>query len=88
MALPNQPGPHNRGNLYFCVKTDLSNSGDIYLWADHVNLDQRGCLSFYGGEKGELNMAFAAGSWQAVYAASLMDDSPVAVQDWPGLTSA
>ena len=85
MARPNEHGPRGNGNLYYCVKTNLgTETGEIYLWADKVRLDPTGCIAFYGGPREDLNMAFAAGSWEAVYSASALDGSPVAVEIWRG----
>ncbi len=55
----------------------VSESGDIYVWADKVEV-QNGCLLFWGHEE-ELNGAFAAGQWCAVYHAAL-DDTPEAME--------
>ena len=87
MTQADEHGPRGQGNLYFCVKSNLSESGEIYLWADRVRLDQTGCLIFAGGRNDGLNIAFAAGSWQAVYSVSVADSSPVAVELWPGVTA-
>ena len=48
------------GQYYFCVKTDLSENGDIYLFADDV-IVENGDLIFINSE-GSTNMCFARGS--------------------------
>jgi hypothetical protein len=81
------------GEWYFCVKSDLSENGEIYLHADSAHVDSNGALIFRSagrrreGRKAskkavKLNIAFARGSWKAVYAASVMDNSPICVEHW------
>ncbi len=55
----------------------VSKGGELFVWADRVDL-RDGCLLFFG-EGDALNGAFAAGQWQAVYLAAL-NDSPEAVE--------
>ena len=80
-------GPMGRGNRYWCVKTNLSEeTGEVYAWADEVRIDRGSCLTLLHHRDGEtmVNLIFAPGSWQGVYAASALDGSAVAVQSWPG----
>ena len=80
-----RPGPSRYGNFYYCVKTNLSEqTGEIYVLADHVRISEGGFLGFYGGERDGLTIGFASGSWQAVYLASGIDGSAVAVDKWEG----
>jgi hypothetical protein len=55
----------------------VSQGGELFVWADRVEV-RDGCLLFFG-EGQLLNGAFAAGQWQAVYLAA-MDDSPEALE--------
>ena len=86
MSLDNPDGPRGRGNLYWCIKTDLSKeTGEIYAWADEVRIDQGSLVLIYHHTRGErVNLAFAPGSWQGIYSASMMDGSAVAVEKWEG----
>ena len=81
-------GPHRRWNFYWCIKTDLSKeTGEIYAWADEVRIDQGGCLVLvyhHQDKREQVNLAFAPGSWRGIYAASVIDGTMVAVQDWKG----
>jgi hypothetical protein len=43
-----------------------------------------GCLIFTAGGDYGTNMIFAAGQWQAAFAASCIDGHAVAVEHWPG----
>ena len=70
------------GKYYFCVKTDLSENGDIYLFADDA-IVENGDLFFINSES-STNMCFARGSWKTFYAASCIDGGPVAVEHWKG----
>lgn len=85
---PELPGLARYGNLYWCVKTPLSEVGEIYLYGDRMALNEDGSLLFYrytdSGDGEAVNMAFAPGQWKAVYAASAIDGSPVAVTLWEG----
>lgn len=55
----------------------VSKGGELFVWADRVEV-RDGCLLFFG-EGDQLNGALAAGQWQAVYVAAL-DGSPEAVE--------
>src|SRR6266566_4394385 len=78
------------GRFYWCVKVtkDLSKDGEIYLMADDVRV-QGGALVFLqrdGKEKGidRVNLLIPVHKWSAVYAASVLDGSAVAVEHWAG----
>lgn len=55
----------------------VSKGGDLFVWADRVEV-RDGSLLFFG-ERDTLNGALAAGQWLAVFLAA-MDDSPEAVE--------
>ena len=79
--------PTKYGERYYCVKTPLSDDGEIYLYADEVIAMESGQLVFRrvrGAAGSELNLCLAAGYWTAVYAASAVDGRPVAVELWRG----
>jgi hypothetical protein len=83
-------GPSDYGSFYFCVKTDLSENGEIYVMADEVQFIPSGGVLFIGrhcdgDEKDDrTNLALAPGHWTAVYAASCFDGHAVAVEHWKG----
>ena len=80
-------GAEKYGNLYWCIKTDVSlKTGEVYAFADKVQIDQAGCLVLLRCRDGEElpTLAFAPGSWQTFYAASVMDGSAVSVEHWDG----
>lgn len=74
------------GDRYWCVKTPLSEDGDVYVHADNVCLTDRGDLLFQHvrGDVVETTIAFASGEWRAYYAASCLDGAAVAVEHWKG----
>jgi hypothetical protein len=75
------------GELYWCVKTKLSKSGEIYVMADDARLSSDGSISFIrltAGKPPSINLAIAPGNWTAFYAANLFDGAPVAVEHWDG----
>lgn len=77
-------GAARYGRFYWCVKSDLSPEGEIYLHADRVEFLPSGAVVFHCDQWGYPNMAFAAGQWTAVYAASVIDGHAVAVEIWKG----
>jgi hypothetical protein len=77
------------GSRYWCCKVtaDVSLTQEIYVTADypHINLD--GSISFLRtGDDGTIlpNLIIPAGKWWAVYGASYLDGSAVAVDHWIG----
>jgi hypothetical protein len=74
------------GSRYWCVKTPLSENGEIYLFADDVVLLE-GALVFRSlpsdGSQ-QVNLLLAPGQWTSVYAASVIDGAAVAVEHWKG----
>lgn len=76
-------GPSDYGRFYWCVKTELSENGEIYIFAAEVIFTPIGGVNFLGVE-GRVNLALAPGQWSAVYAASCFDGSAVAVEHWKG----
>ncbi len=73
------------GRYYWCVKTDLSENGDIYVYADEVRYTPTGAVVFVSRRDDgveQTNLALAAGQWTAVYAASCWDGGAVAVEHW------
>lgn len=78
----------NYGQFYWCVKvtTDISGDGEIYLMADDVRVVE-GALEFVritnsDDAKNRVNFLLPPGKWLAVYSASLLDGSAVAVEYW------
>ena len=87
------------GNKYWCVKVPktMSKNGEIYVFADDVRFQQDGSVLFMGygwdtsvrprvktREELAVNLALAPKNWTAVYAASCMDGSAIAVEHWAG----
>jgi hypothetical protein len=79
------------GRFYWCAKVskDVSTDGEIYVMADDVEIDE-GALRFVQyREENEtkterVNLLIPPGKWLAVYAASVVDGSAVAVEHWAG----
>lgn len=80
------------GDYYWCIKVskDLAEDGEIYVMADSCRVLQGGELILLGNQNKKfqdehiINLAIAPGKWNAVYAASTKDGSPVAVEYWKG----
>jgi hypothetical protein len=87
-------GTARYGRYYWCVKVtkDLCQKGEIYVMADEAKVDRSGALYFlkvWEADEKEpagrhINLLIAAGQWTAVYAASCLDGSAVAVEHWKG----
>ncbi len=81
-------GPSDYGRYYWCVKSELSKDGDIFVMADEARVTPSGGVLFVSKSDGEdaekIRLAIAAGQWSAVYAASCLDGSAVAVEHWKG----
>lgn len=73
------------GDKYWCVKVPLhiTKAKEVYVCANTVRVTEAGVLVFEG-KQGDVNLAFAPGSWLAVYAASVLDGHAVAVDHWIG----
>jgi len=77
------------GRYYWYVKVprDVSKDGEIYLMADRVRIDG-GALVFVrhreDNPEEHINLVLPAGKWSALYAASVLDGSAVAVEHWAG----
>ena len=80
-------GAPDYGEFYWCVKTALSEDGEIYVFADEVRHLPTGGILFMarrddGGER--TNLALASGQWTAVFAASCLEGHAVALEHWKG----
>jgi hypothetical protein len=82
-----ETGTAKYGNYYWCIKTKLSEDGEIFVMADEARVLGDGSLSMVRKVEGKpesINLAIAAGHWSACYAASVLDGSAVAVERWKG----
>jgi hypothetical protein len=72
------------GRFYWWIK--LTNSQEVGVYADRVEVTVDGALVLYGGGQSVgakfINLALAAGEWQSIYAASPEDGRPIAVEHW------
>jgi hypothetical protein len=69
------------GSYYWCV--GLVDGTEIHLHADALRIDDGALmLERVRGDERSVNMAFAAGRWSYVYAASVIDGGAVAVEHW------
>lgn len=85
-CLPSSTGAEWYGRYYWCVKTALSDDGEIYVFADDVSIED-GALWLTQRKDGvgdQLVLAFAPGQWTAVFGASCIDGHAVAVEHWAG----
>jgi hypothetical protein len=75
------------GTFCWCVR--ISKEEEVYVHADVAEV-LNGTLLFArtrkntktGRDEMHINLAFAAGHWEAFYAASVVDGGPIAVAHW------
>ena len=84
-------GPSSHGEYYWCIKSAVSADGEVYIMADRVEVGPQGELVCIGHSVQDANtqmpfLIIAPGKWIAVYAASCLDGSAVAVERWKGET--
>jgi hypothetical protein len=86
-------GVGRHGRLYWCIKTDLAQDGEIHVMADRLEVASCGALIAWGSyrvHEGEapgessVNLVCAPGHWSAAYAASPVDGGGIAIQNWAG----
>jgi hypothetical protein len=88
-------GTSRLGRFYWCIKSALSDDGEIYVMADRIEVTKAGALIAWGGSRRKTSdapqpdaqipvLVLAAGSWTAIYAASHFDGAAVAVEHWKG----
>jgi hypothetical protein len=79
--------PSDVGKYYWCAKVtqDLSDDGEIYVYADDVVIAD-GAVVFLRDSDGKRhpNLVVPAGKWIALFAASVFDGHAVAVEHWAG----
>ena len=75
------------GDYYWCIKTELSDNGEIYAYADEIEVKEGALilLSCYDEtHKRHPNLVIPAGQWSCIFAASHLDGGAVAVEHWKG----
>lgn len=80
------------GQYYWCIKVteDVCEDREIYVMADTCRVSPNGELICLGHQNEKfqdeyiINLAIAPGKWYAMYAASVMDGSAIAVESWKG----
>ena len=80
---PNR-GSKSHGRNYWCVKTPLSEDGEIFVIADQLDVTNGGALIASRNQPRTITLILAAGAWSAAYAASTEDGSAVAIEHWEG----
>ena len=77
-------GASRHGRNYWCIKTELSSDGEIFVIADRLNVTSGGALIALRDPAQAIGLILAPGTWMAAYAASTVDGSPVAIEHWEG----
>ena len=79
--------PDQYGRYYWCIR--IREKEDVYAHADSVNLVNGSLLLLRdkldtesGKTQTQVNLAFAPGHWEYIYAASVIDGGAVAIQHW------
>lgn len=81
-----EPSAEDYGQFCWCIKTKLSQDGEIVAHADEARILPDGTLVLLRVRDTlhEINLSIAAGHWQAIYAAHPRDRSPFAIKQWAG----
>jgi hypothetical protein len=78
-------GSRSSGRNYWCIKTGLSDDGEIFVAADQLDVTSGGALiASLNQPSTRITLILAAGTWSAAYAASTDDGSAVAIEHWEG----
>jgi hypothetical protein len=78
-------GSNCRGRNYWCIKTGLSEDGEILVTADQLDVTSGGALiASQSQPRTRITLILAPGTWSAAYAASTDDGSAVAIEHWEG----
>jgi hypothetical protein len=79
-------GAAGYGQFYWCVGLADEKNTEVYAHADRVEFAPSGGVVLLRDrdEQSSPTLAFAAGRWSFVYAASVIDGSAVSVEHWPG----
>jgi len=78
---------HTYGNYYWCIKTALSDNGEIYAYADEIEVKEGALILVHYYDKTHKwhpNLVIPAGQWSCIFAASHIDGGAVAVEHWKG----
>lgn len=73
--------PEQYGEIYWCVKSNLSPDGEIYLHADIVEVGNAGQL-ICSRKNSDVMMIFKAENWECIFAASVIDGCACCVEHW------
>jgi hypothetical protein len=78
-------GCEKYGNYYYCIKSDLSENNEIYVYADDVKVIDGDIFFISKRDHGDfVNLSISRGFWKCFFAASLWDGSAVSVEHWKG----
>ena len=75
------------GDYYWCIKTELSDNGEIYAYADEIEVKEGALILVHYYDKTHKwhpNLVIPAGQWSCIFAASHIDGAAVAVEHWKG----
>jgi hypothetical protein len=73
------------GRFYWCVRSPQSEDGELYMYADRLEVSSSGALiGWREGEPPHINLALAAGQWTCAFMAHVHDGSAVTVERWKG----
>ena len=79
-------GAEKYGRYYWCIKTPASEDGEVYAFADRIEVTPNGDLMLWTGrdELSYQSMSFAKGNWSAFFAASVIDGRTISAEFWKG----
>lgn len=81
---PHRGSRHHARN-YWCIKTSLSDDGEIFVSADQLDVTGGGALiASHNHPRNRITLILAPGTWSAAYAASTDDGLALAIEHWEG----
>jgi hypothetical protein len=85
--MPTATEKSRHGRFYWCIRSRQSEDGEIYIYADKLDVSPEGSLVAWRTPEGEpphVNLALAAGQWTCAFMAHVNDGSAVTIERWKG----
>jgi hypothetical protein len=85
--MPTATEKSRHGRFYWCIRSPQSGDGEIYMYADRLDVSPDGSLIAWRTPEAEpphINLALAAGQWTCAFMAHVNDGSAVTIERWKG----
>jgi hypothetical protein len=81
-------GQDGYGRYYWCIQTPLSQTGEVFVYADESHIHPDGTLTLSQDSDDAVpvvNLAFAPANWISCFRADPANGKPLAIAHWNGL---